>query len=157
MNVKLAIFPALLAVVLVPLLLSGCNDETGRGGSGSTAYTAAGPAPDPGVGQSQILAAQNAQARKVEVTVDARVYKLLPDDTDGRPHQRFLLLLNNGTTVLVAHNTSLAPRVPLREGDLVRVHGEYIYNNKGGVLHFTHHSTGSHEAGWIEHNGQRYQ
>jgi hypothetical protein len=68
------------------------------------------------------------------------------------------LQLDNGTRVLVAHDTKLAPRVPLQEGDFVRIRGEYIWNQKGGVIHWTHHSpNGRHEPGWIEFNGNRYE
>src|SRR5688572_6398144 len=38
---------------------------------------------NPATGQNEILLAQQRMARKVEVTVDARVYKLLADDTEG--------------------------------------------------------------------------
>ncbi len=109
-------------------------------------------------GQAEILQAQEAHVRKAEVTVEARVCQLLSDDTQGLPHQRFLIHLNNGSTVLVAHDTKLAPHVPVSQGDLVRIHGEYIWNGRGGVLHWTHHSlNGRHEAGWIDYNGLRYQ
>jgi hypothetical protein len=109
-------------------------------------------------GEMQVLQAQQARMRKVEVTIDAPVLKLLPDDTQGLPHQRFLLKLSNGSTVLVAHDTAMAPRVPLQAGDMVRIHGEYIWNERGGVIHWTHHSdTPRHEGGWILFNGQVYQ
>jgi hypothetical protein len=108
--------------------------------------------------ESQVLAAQQNQQKKVEVTIKARVFKMLPDDTKGLPHERFLLRLSNGTTVLVAHDTKLAPRLPLQNGDEVTIHGEYIWNPKGGVIHWTHHTPdGRHEPGWIDFKGQRYQ
>lgn len=92
------------------------------------------------------------------VTVAARVKKTLPDDNDGSRHQRFILELATGRTLLVAHNIDLAPRVPLREGDTVVVHGEYEWSQQGGVLHWTHHDPGNRrEGGWIEHAGQRYE
>lgn len=125
----------------------------------SPEQTGSAASPDAGgSAQAEIIAAQKEHERKVEVTVDARVYKLLPDDTIGLPHQRFLIELENGSTVLVAHDTKLAPHVPLSQGDMVRIHGEYIWNNRGGVLHWTHHNPGGrHEGGWIDFNGQRYQ
>lgn len=108
--------------------------------------------------QMQILSAQQQRASNMEVTVTAPVRKLLPDDTEGLPHQRFLLELANGSTVLVAHNTGEAPRVPVQAGDQVTVHGEFIWNKKGGVLHWTHHSdNGRHEGGYIDYQGRRYQ
>lgn len=114
--------------------------------------------PIPEFSQADVLTAQQAGLRNVEVTVTAQIYKVLRDDTVGLPHQRFLIRLVNGTTVLVAHNTAMAPRVPLRPGDIVRIHGEYIWNEKGGVIHWTHHSdTPRHEGGWIDWMGQRFE
>lgn len=108
--------------------------------------------------QSEILQAQRQHVRRQEVTVEAPVVRLLPDDTQGIPHERFLIRLANGSTVLVAHDTNMAPRVPLVVGDMVRIHGEYIWNEKGGVLHWTHHTdTPRHPGGWIEVNGKHYE
>ncbi len=90
------------------------------------------------------------------VEVSGVVVKLLPDDRKGSRHQRFLLRLGDGTTVLVAHNIDLASRAPVREGDEARLRGEYEWNEKGGVLHWTHHDPkGRHQGGWIEVDGQR--
>lgn len=76
--------------------------------------------------------------------------RLLPDDRQGSPHQRFLLRVAGGTTVLVAHNLDLAPRVALAPGDSVELRGEYEWNAKGGVIHWTHPDPdGRHEEGWI--------
>src|SRR5205823_3859295 len=109
-------------------------------------------------GEMQVLQAQQMHWRKVEVTIQAPVLKMLPDDTEGLTHERFLLKLSNGSTILVAHDTGMAPRVPLQAGDIVRIHGEYIWNERGGVIHWTHHTdTPRHEGGWIFFNGQVYQ
>ncbi|MGZ4955632.1 MAG: DUF3465 domain-containing protein [Methylobacter sp.] len=52
-----------------------------------------------------------------------------------------------------------APRInSLREGDSIQFYGEYEWNNKGGVVHWTHRDpNGSHQAGWLQHQGKRYQ
>jgi hypothetical protein len=106
----------------------------------------------------EAIVAQSEHARKVEVTVQAKVARMLADDTEGLPHERFLLKLSNGTSVLVAHDTQYAKRVPLEAGDTVRIHGEYIWNEDGGVIHWTHHSDSPrHEGGWIEFKGEKYQ
>jgi len=84
--------------------------------------------------------------------------KLLPDDNDGSRHQRFILKVGNGRTLLVAHNIDLAPRVPLSGSDSLSLRGRYEWNKKGGVLHWTHHDPNKKIAGgWVEYKGRRYQ
>lgn len=110
------------------------------------------------VAQGQILQAQQQRAQKVWLMVQAAVLRNLPDDRRPPCHQRFLLKLDNGSTVMVAHNTDLAPRVPVSPGNVVLIRGEYIWNEKGGVLHWTHHDPqGTEEGGWIQLNGQTYK
>ena len=95
----------------------------------------------------------------VRVTAEGVVIKTLADDTRGSRHQRFLLELPSGQTVLVAHNIDLASRIDtLRAGDQVSLAGEYEWNERGGVIHWTHRDPrGNHAAGWIQHQGRRYQ
>ena len=87
------------------------------------------------------------------------VTRVLSDDNDGSRHQRFILRLPTGESLLVAHNIDLAPRVTgLQAGDTVSFNGEYEWNDRGGVIHWTHDDPrGSHIDGWVEHNGRRYQ
>lgn len=103
------------------------------------------------------VASAMAASQTVEVTVQGRVVALLPDGngTDG-PHQRFQLDLGGGVVVEVDHNVTLAPRVPVRVGDTVELHGEFAPDPGHPVIHYTHHATGRHEGGWIELNGQTY-
>ena len=84
------------------------------------------------------------------------VTRLMADDRDGSRHQRFLLGTPGGTTVLVAHNIDLAQRLaPLAVGDTVRFAGEYVWNERGGVLHWTHHDpAGRHDAGHLTAHGR---
>lgn len=87
------------------------------------------------------------------------VMKILPDDNAGSRHQRFILELSSGQTVLVAHNIDLAPRIaPIAPGDTVEFNGEYEWNEKGGVVHWTHHDPGGrHPSGWLKAGGRTYQ
>jgi len=95
----------------------------------------------------------------VEVSGEGIVSRILGDDDDGDRHQRFVLALGSGQTLLVAHNIDVAPRiVSLAVGDRVSFHGVYEWNEKGGVVHWTHHDPqGQHEAGWLRHRGHTYQ
>jgi hypothetical protein len=95
----------------------------------------------------------------LQVSGQGIVVKLLPDDNSGSRHQKFILKLATGQTLLVAHNIDLAPRVNgLGEGDSIQFNGEYEWNAKGGVLHWTHRDpNGSHSSGWLKHQGQTYQ
>lgn len=97
-------------------------------------------------------------ASDVMVTLSGTVDRTLADDNDGSRHQRFILRLDSGRTVLVAHNIDLAERVPLGENDRVTLRGEYEWSSQGGTVHWTHHDPKQwREGGWIEHNGTRYQ
>ena len=103
--------------------------------------------------------AYNNRKSDVQVRGEGVVTKVLRDDLRGSRHQRFILRLSTGQTLLVAHNIDLAPRVEdLREGDTVQFYGEYEWNAKGGVLHWTHHDpSGRHVGGWLRHGGKSYQ
>jgi hypothetical protein len=109
--------------------------------------------------KDQLLGAYENRQSNIPVEGSGVVVKILPDDLQGSRHQRFILRLSSGQTVLIAHNIDLAPRVAaLREGDTVEFRGEYEWNSKGGVVHWTHHDPdGRHQAGWLKHNGSIYQ
>ena len=95
----------------------------------------------------------------IQIQGEGIVSKVLPDDTEGDRHQKFIVTLNSGQSILIAHNISLAKRIDsLKEGDSVAFNGEYEWNAKGGVIHWTHRDpNGSHIAGWLKHDGQLYQ
>ena len=95
----------------------------------------------------------------LQVRGEGVVTKILRDDLDGSRHQRFLLKLSSGQTILFAHNIDLAPRINgLRTGDRVEFYGEYEWNAKGGVIHWTHQDPdGRHIGGWLKHQGKTYQ
>jgi|CXWL01.1.fsa_nt_gi molybdopterin converting factor small subunit len=93
------------------------------------------------------------------VQSQGEVVKVLKDDTDGDRHQRFLLRLSNGHTILIVHNIDIAPKIEgLKPGDTVAFYGEYAWNNKGGVVHWTHHDPSRRRiGGWLMHQGKRYE
>lgn len=94
----------------------------------------------------------------VWVSSSGTVEKILADDREGDRHQRFVVRLESGITLLFAHNVDLAPRVPVREGDAIRFRGRYEWNDRGGVIHWTHDDRrGGGPGGWIEHGGRTYR
>lgn len=147
---RTALSGGLAALVLVVVYLVRAFTTTpNQNRAGPVAIAPAAPA--------ALADAFRARRTSLAVTTGGRVVRVLPDDRDGARHERFLLRAE-GITVLVAHNIDLAPRVPLVSGDSVELSGEYEWNAKGGVLHWTHRDPdGGHRAGWIRHDGRLFQ
>lgn len=123
------------------------------------------PAPDQparvvdGAFDAQIEYAYQNRLTRHQLRGTGTVTQLLRDDNQGRRHQRFIIRVSSGRTLLVSHNIDLAQRIEgLAVGDVVSFYGEYEWNAKGGVIHWTHHDPeGRHPAGWITHQGRVYQ
>ena len=117
--------------------------------------------PDPAgsTAESVLARAFENQRSDLQVQGSGKVLRILSDDHKGSRHQRFILQLSSGQTVLVAHNIDLAPRVSaLQVGDSVEFFGEYEWNPRGGVIHWTHHDPqGRHRGGWLKHRGRTYE
>lgn len=99
------------------------------------------------------------QTNNLQIEGAGRVIRLLADDTTGSRHQRFIVELASGQTLLIAHNIDLAPKIlDLKVGDNIAFYGEYEWNNQGGVMHWTHKDPAEvHEAGWLRHKNKIYQ
>mgnify|MGYP006188519327 CR=1 FL=1 len=112
-------------------------------------------------GETDAVIAEAYESQRNSLQVEGRgtVSRLLADDNNGSRHQRFILRLGSGQTLLVAHNIDLAPRIDgLEVGDEVAFYGEYEWSDRGGVIHWTHHDPdGSHVGGWLRHAGRTYQ
>lgn len=106
----------------------------------------------------EVEAAFLAKRSGVMLSLLGDVEKILPDDNDGSRHQKFIVKMASGRTILVSHNIDLAKRVPLTEGDDVVIHGQYEWNDRGGLIHWTHKDPGGrHAEGFIKHAGIRYE
>jgi hypothetical protein len=134
----------IVAAVVSALISAGCDSTVRQNGSGD---------------DSQIRRAFENKTSDVQVEGEGVVTRILTDDLSGSRHQRFIVSLASGQTVLIAHNIDIAPRIDgLQTGDSVRFYGEYVWNEKGGMVHWTHHDPeGRHVAGWLKRNGQTYQ
>ncbi len=136
------------------LLAIGIVRFVSDGGHGETEST-----PRQRAGDDALIEAAFEQERSdVDVRFSGTVSRTLSDDNQGSRHQRFIVELASGHTVLIAHNIDLAPKVPLTVGDRVEISGEYEWNDRGGVVHWTHHDPqGRREGGWIRHEGELYE
>lgn len=107
------------------------------------------------------VAIEDAYATKksdIQVSGSGVVTKLLADDNNGSPHQRFIVKINDEQILLFAHNLDLSSHIPLQVGDEISFSGEYVYNPKGGVVHWTHRDPKSqHMTGWVLAHGKKYQ
>lgn len=97
------------------------------------------------------------------IEASGQVIRLLPDDLEGSRHQRIIVALDSGQTLLIAHNIDIAPRLDaVSVGDRLRFRGEYVWNARGGVIHWTHRDpdgggAGDSAGGWLELRGKRYR
>ena len=108
---------------------------------------------------AQIVAAFENRESNLQVEGSGLVEKILKDDVEGSRHQRIIVSISADQTVLIAHNIDLAPRVEnISRGDRLDFYGEYEWNNKGGVIHWTHRDPAKrHIDGWLKHQGKLYQ
>ncbi len=136
--------------LILALGVCACHQPSAEHNQPATEQTA--------VNNQSVEQAFAAKQSKVQVSGTGVVVKLLADDNKGARHQKFLVKINPQQTLLFAHNIDLAPRVPVQTGDTISFSGEYVYNPKGGVIHWTHHSpNGNHPGGWVMHNNEKYQ
>ena len=141
-------FVLAVALILIAVACSGCGMlQSPRSSLDSSA-----------TGDAAIARAFAGHSSGVQVAGEGVVTRILSDDNEGDRHQRFILRLASGRTLLFAHNISIASRVPLKPGDGVAFSGIYEWNAQGGLVHWTHRDpSGQHPAGWLKFNGATYQ
>ena len=142
----------LIAIVLAAAYLGGVETGFVPGPSGSSSSST-------GRAEQVLAEAFNNRKSNIQVQAEGRVTRILGDDNDGSRHQRFIVELETGQTLMVAHNIDLADRVAsIKTDDPVEFYGVYEWNAQGGLIHWTHRDPqGHHTAGWIKHNGRTYQ
>jgi hypothetical protein len=109
-------------------------------------------------GQAQIDEAQRSRRGINFVEVKGvTVAKTLPDDNKGLRHQKWIVTLNNGSQMMGVYNIDLGEHIPLKEGDVINMAGQYIWDRGGGLLHWLHADPkGRRPDGYVEVNGVRY-
>jgi len=142
----------ILFIILALCLLFGCEERSAAPVPVDTAVVHHDDA-------QKIYAAFQDHRSNLFVESRGQVVKILADDLKGSRHQRFILQLPQGQTILIAHNIDLAPRINnLAIGDEVYFYGEYEWNDQGGTVHWTHHDPQYRRTGgWLEHRGVKYE
>ncbi len=131
----------------------------GLAGVAAGGCAASNPAAEGGAGDAILAAAFRDRVNDLQVRGSGTVARLLADDDEGSRHQRFIVRLDSGQTLLVAHNIDVAPRVEgLAVGDEIAFSGVYEWSAEGGTIHWTHGDPdGDHAAGWLRHDAKTYQ
>lgn len=150
-----------LALLALLVVLAACRQQgvdVVERSTGENQQQATVPASTQQEANARVIEAFQGRKSNVFVQGEGKVVKLLPDDNKGSRHQKFLVRISLEQTLLFAHNVDLAPRVPLEINDMIEFRGEYIFNPKGGVMHWTHHDPkGELNGGWVVHAGKRYE
>lgn len=109
-------------------------------------------------GAAEILDAVAKKRTGVMIEHWGTVTREVAIDSSEDTLQKFIVTLENGHMLLFAHETAIAPRVPLVVGDRIEFKGRFDWNHIGGLVHRTHHDPQMVlEDGWIKHNGKIYR
>lgn len=85
------------------------------------------------------------------------VQAILPDDTQGLPHQKWLVRLSDNSTLELVYNSDMGQRVPLSVGQVVSAGGQLIIAQQGPLLHWLHADPRQHRPdGYVFVNGTYY-
>lgn len=146
---------AVIVTVSALLVVSGCKGSKPQHLSADTTSSSSS---DVGSNE-QIESAFQAKRSHVQVQAHGVIEKVLPDDNQGLRHQRFIVRVNPQMNILIAYNIDIAPYIDdLKAGQPIAFDGEYIFNPKGGIVHWTHRDPqGHHPDGWIKYEGKTYQ
>lgn len=133
-------------LIIVTLFISGCDSIQNKGALAAS-------------GVEELRQAFLNKRSDFFVESEGFVVRVLSDDLVGSRHQRFIVMLPTRQTLLISHNIDVAERIAdLTTGDRVHFRGEYQWNDKGGVIHWTHRDPKSQRiGGWIKHGTKTYQ
>jgi hypothetical protein len=110
------------------------------------------------VGFAPLEQAFHDQRSEFMTEVSGTVVRILSADRNQPQLQQFVIRLENGQSLLVVHDKSVAGDVPLAIDDAVTVRGQYKWSETGGTVENTHHDPSiERRHGFLEHKGKRYQ
>lgn len=90
-------------------------------------------------GDSEIVQAVNSRQNQFYVEgAQLVVTNILPDDTQGLPHQKWEARLSDGSIVMIVYNSDMGERIPVQIGATFSVGGQFIWTPQGGLVHWVH-------------------
>lgn len=103
----------------------------------------------------QLKVVMRSGANRPQVMVTGVISKILPEDHDGLPHQKYTLTVDSQIKILIVSNLDFG-RVPLVVGKTVSVCGEFKKVGQG-MVHWTHFDPhGGHPDGFTILDGKLY-
>lgn len=116
------------------------------------------PAPGEVTSDTQLIQAMRSQRRLSYVQAgNLTASKILPDDTQGLPHQKWEAKLSNGSKITIIYNLDMGKRVPIEVGKKFAVGGEFIWTKYGGLVHWTHFDDSNRRPdGYVYYEGEVY-
>ena len=95
----------------------------------------------------------------LQLSVSGKITHVFPSPETGDQHQKFIVQLDAGQSVMVIHNRALGSAIDgLLEGETIEVFGEYQWDQGGGIIRRTHQDPASHrQAGWVKYKGRIYR
>jgi len=133
------------AALLLGLILAGCASAPPQNDANAAVYDA-----------------WLTQRSHLEVTASGVIARDLGTRSGvSAAHEGFLMHLSGasgrGLTVRVEANVDFTGPMPIAAGEPVVVRGEYEFDSRGGVIHWTHRDPrGRHPDGYIQIQNKRY-
>ena len=91
------------------------------------------------------------------VEVSGEILRVMDQVRNNPRHQEFQMRLPTGQLLMVVHKNNIGEWMPLQPRDQVRIRGEYLWSEMGGLVRNTEKdSSMDRRHGWIEHEGERY-
>ncbi|MGZ3769475.1 MAG: DUF3465 domain-containing protein [Bdellovibrio sp.] len=86
-----------------------------------------------------------------------QVIRILREDDQGLPHEKWIARTSNGQTIMIVYNLDMGNPVPIQVGDRFSVGGQFIWTDRGALIHWTHEDPRrTHPNGYVYLNGTVY-
>jgi hypothetical protein len=97
----------------------------------------------------------NAKSNRPQVAITGVVSQILPEDRNGRPHQKYIIAVDSKINLQIVSNLEFG-KAPVLVGKSVTICGEFLRVGQG-MIHWTHFDPhGGHADGFTIVDGKVY-